>query len=44
MGGLQLILQGLNSTDVRVQENSAFVLGSALARYVPVYIQMNVNV
>ncbi|XP_075906153.1 nucleotide exchange factor SIL1 isoform X3 [Nelusetta ayraudi] len=31
MGGLHLILQGLNSSDVRVQENSAFVLGSALA-------------
>lgn len=31
MGGLHLILQGLNSSDVRVQENSALVLGSALA-------------
>ncbi|XP_068182057.1 nucleotide exchange factor SIL1 [Antennarius striatus] len=31
MGGLQLILQGLNSSDFRLQESSAFVLGSALA-------------
>lgn len=31
MGGLQLILRGLNSSDFRVQENSAFVLGSALS-------------
>ncbi|KAM6924028.1 nucleotide exchange factor SIL1 [Xenentodon cancila] len=31
MGGLQFILEGLNSSDVRLQERSAFVLGSALA-------------
>lgn len=31
MGGLQLILGGLNSSDFRVQENSALVLGSALS-------------
>ncbi|XP_035524599.1 nucleotide exchange factor SIL1 [Morone saxatilis] len=31
MGGLQLILQGLNSSDFRLQESSAFVLGSAAA-------------
>ncbi|XP_034546482.1 nucleotide exchange factor SIL1 isoform X5 [Notolabrus celidotus] len=31
MGGLQLILQGLNSSDFRLQESSAFVLGSALS-------------
>nr|XP_020466969.1 nucleotide exchange factor SIL1 isoform X2 [Monopterus albus] len=31
MGGLQFILEGLNSSDFRLQENSAFVLGSALA-------------
>uniref|UniRef100_A0A3Q3X4H4 Nucleotide exchange factor SIL1 n=1 Tax=Mola mola TaxID=94237 RepID=A0A3Q3X4H4_MOLML len=31
MGGLELILQGLNSSDVRLQESSAFVLGSALS-------------
>ncbi|KAG7241922.1 hypothetical protein INR49_024669 [Caranx melampygus] len=31
MGGLQVILDGLNSSDVRLQENSAFVLGSALS-------------
>ncbi|KAM3612736.1 uncharacterized protein V6R79_013584 [Siganus canaliculatus] len=31
MGGLQFILQGLNSSDVRLQESSAFVLGSALS-------------
>ncbi|MEQ2187882.1 hypothetical protein GOODEAATRI_009293 [Goodea atripinnis] len=33
MGGLSLILEGLNSSDVRLQENSAFVLGSAVSRY-----------
>lgn len=32
MGGLGLVLQGLNSSEVRLQESSAFVLGSALAR------------
>ncbi|XP_074530910.1 nucleotide exchange factor SIL1 [Halichoeres trimaculatus] len=31
MGGLHTILQGLNSSDFRLQESSAFVLGSALA-------------
>ncbi|XP_071767710.1 nucleotide exchange factor SIL1 [Centroberyx gerrardi] len=31
MGGLQMILAGLNSSDSRLQESSAFVLGSALA-------------
>ncbi|XP_020510424.2 nucleotide exchange factor SIL1 [Labrus bergylta] len=31
MGGLQLMLQGLNSSDFRLQESSAFVLGSALS-------------
>ncbi|XP_072252385.1 nucleotide exchange factor SIL1 isoform X2 [Leuresthes tenuis] len=31
MGGLQFILEGLNSSDIRLQESSAFVLGSALA-------------
>lgn len=40
MGGLHLILQGLNSSDVRVQENSAFVLGSALARCVLVDVSV----
>lgn len=34
MGGLPLILDGLNSSDFRLQESSAFVLGSALSRYV----------
>ncbi|XP_059918319.1 nucleotide exchange factor SIL1 isoform X2 [Gadus macrocephalus] len=31
MGGLQLLLGGLNSSDFRLQDRSAFVLGSALA-------------
>uniref|UniRef100_A0A3Q2EF25 Nucleotide exchange factor SIL1 n=1 Tax=Cyprinodon variegatus TaxID=28743 RepID=A0A3Q2EF25_CYPVA len=31
MGGLSLILDGLNSSDIRLQENSALVLGSAAA-------------
>ncbi|XP_014185046.2 nucleotide exchange factor SIL1 isoform X2 [Haplochromis burtoni] len=31
MGGLQFLLEGLNSSDFRLQESSAFVLGSALA-------------
>lgn len=44
MGGLKLILQGLNSSDVRVQENSAFVLGSALARCVLIDLFMSANV
>ncbi|KAM8910209.1 nucleotide exchange factor SIL1 isoform 2-T5 [Spinachia spinachia] len=29
MGGLQLVVEGLNSTDFRLQETSAFVLGAA---------------
>ena len=37
MGGLQLLLGGLNSSDFRLQDRSAFVLGSALARYRVVY-------
>lgn len=44
MGGLHLILQGLNSSDVRVQENSAFVLGSALARCVLLDLLISDNV
>ncbi|XP_055080585.1 nucleotide exchange factor SIL1 isoform X2 [Periophthalmus magnuspinnatus] len=31
MGGLIFILEGLNSSDSKLQENSAFVLGSALS-------------
>ncbi|XP_026186689.1 nucleotide exchange factor SIL1 isoform X2 [Mastacembelus armatus] len=31
MGGLQFVLEGLNSSDIRLQESSAFVLGSALS-------------
>ncbi|KAM9377683.1 nucleotide exchange factor SIL1 [Pholidichthys leucotaenia] len=31
LGGLQLMLEGVNSSDAMLQENSAFVLGSALA-------------
>uniref|UniRef100_A0A3P8RXU5 Nucleotide exchange factor SIL1 n=1 Tax=Amphiprion percula TaxID=161767 RepID=A0A3P8RXU5_AMPPE len=31
MGGLQVVLEGLNSSDFRLQENSAFVLGSAVS-------------
>uniref|UniRef100_A0A3Q0SYI3 Nucleotide exchange factor SIL1 n=1 Tax=Amphilophus citrinellus TaxID=61819 RepID=A0A3Q0SYI3_AMPCI len=31
MGGLKFILEGLNSSDFRLQEGSAFVLGSALS-------------
>lgn len=31
MGGLDFIMDGLNSSDSRLQESSAFVLGSALA-------------
>ena len=33
MGGLKLVIESLNSTDHRMQENSAFVLGPALSRY-----------
>lgn len=44
MGGLHLILLGLNSSDIRVQENSAFVLGSALARFVHILNSGNVFV
>ncbi|XP_026886581.2 nucleotide exchange factor SIL1 [Electrophorus electricus] len=31
MGGLQLVTDALNSTDVRLQESAAFVLGSAVS-------------
>ncbi|XP_059202478.1 nucleotide exchange factor SIL1 [Centropristis striata] len=31
MGGLQLVVEGLNSSDFRLQESSAFVLGSAVS-------------
>ncbi|XP_030621768.1 nucleotide exchange factor SIL1 [Chanos chanos] len=31
MGGLRLVIDALNSTDVRLQESSAFVLGSAVS-------------
>ncbi|XP_067104453.1 nucleotide exchange factor SIL1 [Osmerus mordax] len=31
MGGLKLVIESLNSTDHRMQENAAFVLGSALS-------------
>uniref|UniRef100_A0A672H2S4 Nucleotide exchange factor SIL1 n=1 Tax=Salarias fasciatus TaxID=181472 RepID=A0A672H2S4_SALFA len=39
MGGLQLVLGGLNSSDFRVQENSALVLGSALSSNPAVQVQ-----
>uniref|UniRef100_A0A3P8X288 Nucleotide exchange factor SIL1 n=1 Tax=Cynoglossus semilaevis TaxID=244447 RepID=A0A3P8X288_CYNSE len=39
LGGLPLVLQGLNSSDVRLQENSAFVLGSALSSNPAVQVQ-----
>ncbi|KAK5622434.1 hypothetical protein CRENBAI_003703 [Crenichthys baileyi] len=39
MGGLSLILEGLNSSDVRLQENSAFVLGSAVSSNPVVQVQ-----
>ncbi|PWA32495.1 hypothetical protein CCH79_00016670, partial [Gambusia affinis] len=39
MGGLSFILQGLNSSDVRFQENSALVLGSAVASNPVVQVQ-----
>lgn len=39
MGGLSLILEGLNSSDVRLQENCAFVLGSAVASNPMVQVQ-----
>ncbi|XP_056144413.1 nucleotide exchange factor SIL1 [Lampris incognitus] len=39
MGGLQIILQGLNSSDLRLQERSAFLLGSALARNPAVQVE-----
>ncbi|XP_008417956.2 LOW QUALITY PROTEIN: nucleotide exchange factor SIL1 [Poecilia reticulata] len=39
MGGLSFILQGLNSSDVRLQENSALVLGSAVASNPVVQVQ-----
>ncbi|KPP66748.1 nucleotide exchange factor SIL1-like [Scleropages formosus] len=31
MGGMKLVMDALNSTDVRLQESAAFVLGSALS-------------
>ncbi|MFT7810172.1 nucleotide exchange factor SIL1 [Arapaima gigas] len=31
MGGMKLVIDALNSTDVRLQESAAFVLGSALS-------------
>lgn len=31
MGGMQLVINALNSTDVRLQESAAFVLGSAVS-------------
>ncbi|KAA0709488.1 Nucleotide exchange factor SIL1 [Triplophysa tibetana] len=31
MGGMQLVIQALNSTDIRLQEIAAFVLGSAVS-------------
>ncbi|XP_073676436.1 nucleotide exchange factor SIL1 [Garra rufa] len=31
MGGMQLIINALNSTDIRLQESAAFVLGSAVS-------------
>lgn len=33
MGGMELVKNALNSTDFRLQENAAFVLGSAISRY-----------
>uniref|UniRef100_A0A087XW25 Nucleotide exchange factor SIL1 n=1 Tax=Poecilia formosa TaxID=48698 RepID=A0A087XW25_POEFO len=39
MGGLSFILQGMNSSDVRLQENSALVLGSAVASNPVVQVQ-----
>ncbi|XP_054879319.1 nucleotide exchange factor SIL1 isoform X1 [Poeciliopsis prolifica] len=39
MGGLSFILHGLNSSDVRIQENSALVLGSAVASNPVVQVQ-----
>lgn len=32
MGGMQLVIHTLNSTDIRLQECAAFVLGSAVSR------------
>ncbi|KAJ3605935.1 hypothetical protein NHX12_027978 [Muraenolepis orangiensis] len=40
MGGLQLILGGLNSSDYRLQDRSAFVLGSALASNPAVQVEV----
>lgn len=34
MGGMSLVIRSLNSTDVRLQECAAFVLGSAVSRQV----------
>lgn len=32
MGGLQLVIEGLNSSEASLKENAAFVLGAALSR------------
>lgn len=32
MGGLQLVIDGLNSTEAVLKEHAAFVLGAALSR------------
>lgn len=32
LGGLQLVIQGLNSSEASLKEHSAFVLGAALSR------------
>ncbi|XP_072728852.1 nucleotide exchange factor SIL1 isoform X1 [Ciconia boyciana] len=36
MGGLQLMINGLNSTEAVLKEHAAFVLGAALSRNLPV--------
>uniref|UniRef100_A0A8B9VED7 Nucleotide exchange factor SIL1 n=1 Tax=Anas zonorhyncha TaxID=75864 RepID=A0A8B9VED7_9AVES len=36
MGGLQLVIEGLNSTEPVLKEHAAFVLGAALSRNLPV--------
>lgn len=33
MGGLQLVIDGLNSTEAALKEHAAFVLGAALSRW-----------
>lgn len=32
MGGLQLVIEGLNSSEASLKEHAAFVLGAALSR------------